>query len=196
MKTTMKNQKFLNLALAIVLLLIATMACEKEDDVNQIPQNGSEGTTVSEDTSNPQLKAAHGNENRNGAEAIRAAIQQYENAANAGDFELWIDNWAEDGIQMPPNTPPRVGKAEIAAAMQPAFETLDLDIDIYEIHEIIVFGNTGLARVSYSIWATPKTGGDPFPIEPGGKALTIFMHQPGGEWKIVYDCFNSNLPPQ
>jgi len=41
---------------------------------------------------------------------------------------------------------------------------------------------------------TPKAGGETIHAMPDAKALTLYERQPDGSWKIVYDCFNSNLP--
>ena len=38
---------------------------------------------------------------------------EYAAAANDGDMARWLSLWSEDGIQMPPGAPRRVGKAEI-----------------------------------------------------------------------------------
>ena len=38
---------------------------------------------------------------------------EYAAAANDGDMARWISLWIDDGIQMPPDVPRRVGKEEI-----------------------------------------------------------------------------------
>jgi ketosteroid isomerase-like protein len=40
---------------------------------------------------------------------------------------------------------------------------------------------------------TPKEGGDRIEAMPDGKALTLYERQSDGTWKIVCDCFNSNV---
>jgi steroid delta-isomerase-like uncharacterized protein len=42
---------------------------------------------------------------------------------------------------------------------------------------------------------TPKAGGETIHAMRDGKALTLYERQSDGSWKIVYDCFNSNVPP-
>ena len=128
--------------------------------------------------------------------AIKEIGNQYAVACNTGDFDLWISLWADDGVQMPPNTPTRIGKEQIREAMRPAFDQMNLDITIHSVEEAKVYGDLGLTRCTYTLKATPKAGGDEIVLMPDGKALTLYERQADGSWKIVYDCFNSNTPPQ
>lgn len=128
-------------------------------------------------------------------DAVREVLSDYATHGSAEDFDSWIALWMEDGRQMPPNTAPRIGTAALTAAMKPGWEVLDLEIEITTIDDIQVYGDIGFTRCSYNIYATPKSGGDRFPIEPDGKALTIYKRQNDGSWKIWFDCFNSNLAP-
>ncbi len=127
--------------------------------------------------------------------AIKEILNQYAVGANTGDFDLWMSLWADDGIQMPPNTPARVGKERIREAMKPGFDAMDFDITIHSIQEAKVYGDLGLTRCTYTLKATPKGGSEQIFIEPDGKALTLSERQSDGSWKIIYDCFNSNLAP-
>jgi len=128
--------------------------------------------------------------------AVKEILKKYEVAANAGDFDSWISLWADDGIQMPPNASSRSGVAQITEEMKPAFEQFTTDIKITSLEETRVFGDIGLTRCSYHLAITPKAGGDKIIVEPDGKALTIYEKQLNGNWKIIYDCFNSNIPPK
>lgn len=47
---------------------------------------------------------------------------EYTAAANDGDIECWLSLWIDDGIQMPPCAPRRVGKEQIRQEMLPMFE--------------------------------------------------------------------------
>jgi uncharacterized protein (TIGR02246 family) len=197
----MKNLKFFYLALTVALALLAIMSCTKDDDERSVDPQHQQALTAQMQTNltgamntqpNDDLKCGYGSNPREG---ILDVIQLYQESANAGDFELWMSLWADDGIRMPPGEEPQVGKEVIAAAMQPAFELFDIVVDIYEINEVHVFGHVGATRCRYNIYATPKGGGDPFAIEPDGKALTLLERDRHGEWKIIYDCINSNLPP-
>jgi len=127
--------------------------------------------------------------------AIKDMLKQYAKGCNTGDFEFWISLWADDGVQMPPNTPARIGKEQIRKMQKPDFDQFNLDADITSIEDAKVYGDLGLTRCRYKIDATPKAGGETIPVMPDGKALTLYERQSDGSWKIVYDCFNSNVSP-
>ena len=127
--------------------------------------------------------------------AIKEMLKQYAVITNAGDWDRWISLWADDGVQMPPDDPARVGKEQIREGMGPAFDGMNLDITIHSLEKTKVYGDLGLTRCTYTLKATPKAGGAEIVLEPDGKALTLYERQPDGSWKIVYDCFNSNVAP-
>ena len=127
-------------------------------------------------------------------DAIRDVLKKYAALCNNGDFESWISLWEAQGCQMPPGVPSRIGVDAIRKAMQPAFENMNLTLDLVAIDEVSVFDGVGLTRCTYSLRATPKEGGDSVGLMPDGKALTLYRRQSDGSWKISYDCFNSNLP--
>jgi uncharacterized protein (TIGR02246 family) len=139
--------------------------------------------------------AAKGEPMETDSAAIKEVLNQYAVAVNSGDFDLWMSLWADDGTQMPPNEPVHVGKEQIREANKPAFDAMDLEITIDSIEEAKVYGDLGLTRCAYTLKATPKAGGEEIVVEPDGKALTLYERQPDGSWKIVYDCFNSNVAP-
>jgi uncharacterized protein (TIGR02246 family) len=128
--------------------------------------------------------------------ALKEMLNQYAVAVNTGDFDLWISLWADDGVQMPPETPARIGKEQIRAGMKPAFDQMDLDIAIRNVEEAKVYGDLGLTRCTYTLRVTPKAGGETIDAMPDGKALTLYGRQSDGSWRIVYDCFNSSAPPK
>lgn len=127
--------------------------------------------------------------------AVESTLRKYGTACNDGDFDAWISLWDVNGRQMPPDAPARVGVAAIREAMQPAFAALNIDFNLVSVDEVTSFGDVALTRCTYSIHARPKEGGDPFAIMADGKALTLFKRQSDDSWKIIYDSFNSNLPP-
>ena len=128
--------------------------------------------------------------------AIKEIGNQYAVACNTGDFDLWISLWADDGVQMPPGTPARIGKEQIREGMKPAFDQMNLDITIHSIDDVKVYGDLGLSRGTYTLKMTPKAGGETIIAMPDGKALTLYERQSDGSWKIKYDIFNSNAPPK
>ena len=126
--------------------------------------------------------------------AVKEILKNYAKGCNTGDFEFWISLWADDGVQMPPDTPTRVGKKQIREEMKPIFDQFNLKIEI-DLAEAKVHGDYGLTRCAYTLDITPKAGGETIHAMPDGKALTLYERQSDGSWMIVYDCFNSNVSP-
>jgi len=127
--------------------------------------------------------------------AVKEVLNQYAATTNAGDFDRWISLWADDGVQMPPDTPARIGKEKIREAMKPVFDQMNFNIVITSIEDVKVYGDLGLTRCNYTLAATPKAGGETIHIMRDGKALTLSERLSDGSWKIVVDCFNSNVLP-
>jgi len=119
--------------------------------------------------------------------AIKEIWRQYAATIDAGDFEGWISLWMDDGIQMPPDTPARIGKEQIRKGMKPAFDQFILKMGITN-KETTISGDFGFARGTFTETLIPKAGGEAEKYE--GKYLTIFEKQMDGSWKIARDCFN------
>ncbi len=126
--------------------------------------------------------------------AIKDVLNQYVVACNTGDFDLWISLWADNGVQMPPDENSVIGKEQIRDANKPGFDQMNLDIAITSIENIKVYGDLGISHCNYTLAVTPKAGGEKIIAVPDGKALGVYERQSDGSWKILYDCFNSNVP--
>ena len=126
--------------------------------------------------------------------AVKEVLNKYAGFCNAGDFSSWMSLWTDDGVQMPPDAPTKVGKEQIREYMKPMFDQFDLKIEIDTL-EGREHGDYGLTRCTYWLDLIPKAGGETIHAMPDGKALTLYERQSDGSWKIVYDCFNSNKPP-
>ena len=126
--------------------------------------------------------------------AVKNKLLDYAKGCKTGDFEFWMSLWADDGVQMPPDTPTRVGIEQIREGMKPVFDQFNFEFDL-DIVEAKVYGDLGLTRCTYNLDLIPKAGGEKIPAMPDGKALTLYERQSDGSWKIIYDCFNSNVPP-
>jgi ketosteroid isomerase-like protein len=126
--------------------------------------------------------------------AIKEVLNQYAVSINNGDFEHWMSLWADGGVQMAPNAPALSGKVQIRDGNKPAFDQMNFDISINTVDGAEIHGDLGLTRCTYSLKLTPKVGGETIDLMPEGKALTLYGKQADGSWKIVYDCFNSNVP--
>ena len=126
--------------------------------------------------------------------AIREVLNQYAVGVSNGNFDLWLSLWTEDGTQMPPDAPARIGKVQIREGMKPGFDQMNLELTILSIEDAKIYGDLGLTRCVYTLKMTPKTGGKTINAMDPGKALTLYERQTDGDWKIAYDCFNSSVP--
>ena len=127
-------------------------------------------------------------------EKLKEMLNQYDQFCNTGDLDGWISLWEEDGVQMQPDTPARVGIEQIKEGMRPFFEEMTIDVNLFEIEDVRVYGDLGLTRCSYTLAVTPINSDEKIVVVPNGKALTLYHRQSDNTWKIVYDCVNSNVP--
>lgn len=111
-------------------------------------------------------------------------------AANEGDTARWISLWIDDGIQMPPGAPRRVGKANIQKEMQPLFDLFDITNLSIDAEEVRILGDWAYTHGAYEFEMTPKDGGKTKSFS--GKFLDILEKQVDGSWKIAIDCHNYN----
>jgi uncharacterized protein (TIGR02246 family) len=123
-------------------------------------------------------------------DAIREKMKQFAIAINAGDLDGWIAMWTDDGIQMPPDTPARIGKEQIRAGMKPAFDQFILKM-VINPEELRALGDLGFERGTFTETMIPRAGGETEKFD--GKYLTILEKQTDGSWKVTRDCFNSNV---
>ncbi len=129
-------------------------------------------------------------------EADTAAIidfeNQYRSSQNADDVDRFMSLWTEDGILMPPNGPPVIGKDQIRVRSIGLFDQFSFDLD-GSAAEVEVAGGWAFTRGTYTITVTPKEGGQPVFID--GKYINILERQPDGSWKMHRSIFNSNVAP-
>jgi uncharacterized protein (TIGR02246 family) len=119
---------------------------------------------------------------------------EYIDCMHSGDFERWMSLWVEDGIQMPPDVPRRMGVEQIRAGMQPGFELFTMRNTIINTEEVRVLGDRAYSHGTYTYEMTPKEGGETRFIS--GKFLDILEKQVDGFWKIAIDCHNYNQPAE
>jgi uncharacterized protein (TIGR02246 family) len=118
--------------------------------------------------------------------------QEYAAAANDGDLERWMALWIDDGIQMAPDVPRRVGKDEIREGMQPLFDLFDTSDMVIDTEEVRILGDRAYSHGTYVFEMGPKEGGESKSYS--GKFLDILEKQVDGSWKIAIDCHNYSAP--
>ena len=117
---------------------------------------------------------------------------EYAAAAHAGDLERWMSLWIDDGIQMAPDAPRRVGKEQIRAGMQPGFDLFIMSNMVINTEEVQILGDQAYSHGTYTFEMTPKEGGETTSLS--GRFLDILEKQADGSWKMAIDCHNYNEP--
>ncbi len=123
---------------------------------------------------------------------VNGIWREYESSLLAGDLERWVAQWAEDGVQMPPGEPPRVGKETIQSKVGGFMDQFQYTEFAITNQEIVKADGWAFVRGVYKYTVAPKAGGDSAAGE--GKYMTILQKQPDGAWKLYRDIFNSNTP--
>jgi uncharacterized protein (TIGR02246 family) len=127
--------------------------------------------------------------------AIKNTMKQYVKGVNTGDFDLYMSCWADNGVQMPPDTLAKVGKEQIREHMKSVFDQMNMEVTTLSFEDVNVYGDLGFTRCNYRLEATPKAGEEVDYAPPEGKVLTLYERQSDGSWKMVYDCYNSSPSP-
>ena len=130
--------------------------------------------------------------------AIAAVIERYVAAVEAGDTDLYLSCWDDDGVQMPPDAPAVYGKANIGTGTAEMFQQnaaagIQFDMTVPPSEEVQILGDWAFTRGTYTV-AVLSQEGDQIAFTDG-KVLTIWKRQTDGGWKVYIDCFNSNVPP-
>ncbi|MHC4143139.1 MAG: YybH family protein [Planctomycetota bacterium] len=116
----------------------------------------------------------------------------YTLAVETGDVDLYVANYTDDGVQIPPDAPSRFGSEQIRAAIEPALTQFDVVCPIYP-GEAKVIGNWAFGHCDWSLSLTPKEGGETTTFD--GKGLDVLKRQADGSWKYYISCWNYNGPP-
>jgi len=122
------------------------------------------------------------------ATALRAALEAYLDAANAGDAARWASLYTEDAVMMPPNSPVVEGREAIESwlAMLPVTIT---DAEGTAL-EVAGAGSVAYVRGTYSM--SLQIPGLPESVPQQGKLLQIYARQPAGSWLLARDIWNAN----
>ena len=122
----------------------------------------------------------------------REMCDLYTLACSTTDVDLYVANYTDDGVQMPPDAPTRIGSEQIRAALEIPFGLFNLEVPVYP-QEAEVTGDWAFGRCDYSISLTPKEGGATTTFD--GKDLDVFKRQADGSWKYYISCWSYCGPP-
>lgn len=125
--------------------------------------------------------------------AIRAQIDPFLKAYNAGDAAASSADDADDLVQMRPNGPEIVGKAAILADNEKYFAE-NSATQTATVDEVAVWGDYGMSRGTWQVTATPKKGAAK-PVSTRGKWIVIHKRQADGSWKSWRHMWNEDRSP-
>ena len=61
-----------------------------------------------------------------------------------------------------------------------------------QIQEIVIQGDLAVERASYVVQITPRTGA---PFTERGKHIVAYARGPNGQWRIKWEIWNTDTPP-
>ncbi len=124
-------------------------------------------------------------------QAIKDAIAAWDKAWNAGDCETLTSFYTADAVAMGPNLPATMGVKALHASCRKDFDQFREENRSF-VEDVRVSGNLAVARGTQEARTTPKAGGDS--IRDKEKWIVVFLRQPEGSWKVLWETYNSDLP--
>jgi ketosteroid isomerase-like protein len=125
--------------------------------------------------------------------ALRTADAAWLKTYEAKDVDKAVAFCDEQGSLLWPNAPRATGKSAIAKATADAFAIPGFDLE-WRPDQIAVArsGELGYTSGTYT-WSYKDSSGKP--VSDKGKYLTVWKKQADGSWKVLFDMFNTDLPP-
>ncbi len=135
--------------------------------------------------------AALGQTSKNAEDGILAADQAWEKVYSAKDLDKSVAFCDEQGSMLAPNAPIVTGKAAIAKAIASDFALGDLAWHPNKAG-VARSGELGYTSGTYEMRLKGAAGKT---VLDKGKYLTVWKKEADGSWKVLFDMFNSDLPP-
>ena len=123
--------------------------------------------------------------------AIRRVRQAHLDAAEAHDIDALVSTWAEDGVELPPNEPPTIGKEAYRARCERVLGEMGDYDSSFETAELEECGDWAFERGTFVVRsrAAPVRG----EAEQRGKYIWIYRRQPDGTWKWARAIWNAGF---
>ena len=132
------------------------------------------------------------NSSREAVDSIRAADAAWLSAYAAKDVDRSLAFFDEQGSMLVPNTPILTGRDAIAKFMARGFALEDYRITWHPNKAgVASSGELGYTSGTYTMSFKDASGKT---ISDNGKYLMVWKRQTNGEWKILFDTSNSDLP--
>jgi len=123
--------------------------------------------------------------------AIDAANARFRDAMTRGDAAGAAANYAEDAMIMMSNEAAWQGRAGITAGLGGMLGQMTVKEFSNKTTDVMVSQDLAVETGTFGWTLQPKEGKE---ITDKGKYVTVWRRQADGEWKIVRDINNSDLP--
>ena len=123
---------------------------------------------------------------------IRATDAVTLKAAQEKNAQAAAANYAEDATWLPPNGPALRGRDSIRAGWAQMVALPGFTID-WQITQLDVARSGDMAYTIYA-YQMSFSGSNGAMVKDRGKDLVVWKKQPGGEWRMQAESFNSDLP--
>jgi ketosteroid isomerase-like protein len=125
------------------------------------------------------------------ADGVRAADEAWMKVYTAKDLQKTVAFCDEQGSMLAPNAPIATGKAAITKLIAADFAYGDL---VWHADKVGVArsGDIGYTSGTYKFTFKDPSGK---PAIDNGKYLTVWKKQTDGSWKVLFDMFNTDMPP-
>lgn len=124
---------------------------------------------------------------------ITATLRGYEAALNASDTDSVMKLYAADGVFMPQHFPSAVGQAQVRAAYDSVFATIELDIEFDIVEVVPTSDDWAFARTNSAGTVTILANGE---SGPEANQELFVLQRVDGAWKIARYAFSTTNPPR
>lgn len=113
-----------------------------------------------------------------------------------GQIDSLATMFAEDVWQMPPNSPPLVGREALRGFWSQAVRWGEWTFDL-QVQDVVASGPIAVERGRYTLSFAAGREAPPemASFEDRGHYVALWRRDPDGEWRIVWDAPVSELPP-
>src|SRR5277367_224521 len=125
------------------------------------------------------------------AVSVRAADEAWMRVYAAKDLQKTVAFFDDQGSMLAPNAPIATGKTAITKAITADFAFGDLTWHA-DTAGVAKSGDIGYTSGTYKFTFKDPSGK---PVIDNGKYLTVWKKQGDGAWKVLYDMFNTDMPP-
>jgi len=123
--------------------------------------------------------------------AIEATNARFLEAFKRGDKTGLMASYADDAILMMPNEEAWRGREGLDKGFAGFLSQMSFKDGATKTEDVMVAGDLAVETGSFAWTLQPKSGAE---VKDKGKYLTVWKRQPDGEWKIVRDINNTDLP--